>query len=148
MFDAQPKCHEIVTLLKEELYHDEIDDVAQTYRILIAFVKRIHLNTRNKYILIQVDVCAWLLFYIPKCTVYKVQMVFVLILSAVSNVTEVLTSPTLWQNLKRTPTRIGLNPTVSSFYWIWCDLSRCEWKRIVIVTLKRNSFFLLLIHRF
>lgn len=51
VFDVRPKCQEIVTLLKEELYHDEIDYVAQTYRIWIAFVKRIHLNKRNKHIL-------------------------------------------------------------------------------------------------
>lgn len=38
------------TLLKEERCHDGIDDVAQIYRILIAFVKRIHLNI-NKIII-------------------------------------------------------------------------------------------------
>lgn len=37
-----------VTLLAEERCHDGIDDVAQIYRIWIASVKRIRLNTTDK----------------------------------------------------------------------------------------------------
>ena len=54
-----------VTLLAEERCHDGIDDVAQIYRISIASVKRIRLNTRDeqrksiKFVsLHKIDICS------------------------------------------------------------------------------------------